>query len=47
MALHYSSDEQHEVNDYEIGDRTSYDELQSAFNELHYEFLKLYRKFPK
>lgn len=45
MAFHHSSDEEHEISDYEIDDRTSYDELQSGFNELYGEFLKLSRNF--
>lgn len=44
MASDHSSDEEHEVSDYEIDDRPSYGELQSAFNGLHDEFLKLSRK---
>lgn len=35
MASHHSSDEEHEVSDSEIDNRLSYDELQSALNELH------------
>jgi hypothetical protein len=45
MASHHSSDEEHEVSDYEIDDKPSYDELQSAFNELYEEFLKLSKKY--
>jgi hypothetical protein len=45
MASHHSSDEEHEVSDSEIYDRPSYDELQSAFNELYEEFLKLSKKY--
>ena len=40
MASHHSSDEEHEVSDFEIDGRPSYDEL-------HDEFLKLSRKLKK
>lgn len=47
MASHHSSDEEHEVSDSKIDDKPSYEELQSTFNELHDEILKLFGKFSK
>lgn len=45
MASHHSSDEEHEVSDFEADDIPSYDELQSSFHELHDELLKISRKY--
>lgn len=44
MTSYYLSDKEHEVSDYEIDDRPSYDELHNVFHELHEEFLKISRK---
>jgi hypothetical protein len=46
MASHHSNDEQ-EVNDYELNDKPSYEELQSAFYELHEECSSLSRTYAK
>lgn len=48
MVSHHSGGEEHEVSDFEIKYRSSsYDQLQSVFNELYDEYLKLSRKFSK
>lgn len=47
MTSHHSSDEEHEVSDYEFAYTPSYDELLRAFNELHDGFLKIPITFSK